>query len=397
MIIACVPGILALVPRIASAGEIADVHSLAQLKAVEPIHMASGWDIRLGISDGGAEAGPWDLIYCLVDWNDGDRPIVEYAPNDFGPVHVQVAFDSPSLSEANRAERDMASMTSAHRLYINAFPVAWKCTCYVHAYLNDRTPVAQKKIDISSVKPCYWATVATYKNVGDPGDVTKPVAQFVHDSYAAMPGFPSMLPAVLDPAEDSADNAKRPAGNYLPGAVPVNEHWISFGGKPSQATRPIDATRPSYPVSVQIEGGVFRIARVDGQAFGSNPRNLLARWWLNDKPVEAPRATHQLFMEQATQMLGMWQNGTALSIEEGIPAWLGAVKAGDVVGVQFLCSAANPSLICENATSQFGMMQQLEAVWNQDRQAQIPLLSNKITFAVTPQLLAAATTTPSSR
>lgn len=45
---------------------IPEVKTLEQLLARKPVHLTNGPDIRLGISGGGRDAGPWKLLYCHV-------------------------------------------------------------------------------------------------------------------------------------------------------------------------------------------------------------------------------------------------------------------------------------------------------------------------------------------
>jgi hypothetical protein len=52
----------------AAARTIADVKTLEDLQNVETIHVNKRWAVRLGLSDGGKDAGPWKLLYCLADF-----------------------------------------------------------------------------------------------------------------------------------------------------------------------------------------------------------------------------------------------------------------------------------------------------------------------------------------
>jgi len=51
-----------------AARTIADVETLQELQSVEPIHVDKRWAVRVGLADGGADAGPWKLLYCLADF-----------------------------------------------------------------------------------------------------------------------------------------------------------------------------------------------------------------------------------------------------------------------------------------------------------------------------------------
>ena len=45
--------------------EIAEVQTMEDLEAVAPIRLERGVEVRLGLNDGGEDAGPWRLLYCL--------------------------------------------------------------------------------------------------------------------------------------------------------------------------------------------------------------------------------------------------------------------------------------------------------------------------------------------
>ena len=90
------------------AEKIATVRTLEELNQRPPIRLKTGWEVRLGFSDGGKAAGPWRLIYCLAKHRDDEKKwrVIRHEGGSFGerlgPVFYQVTAqshrDAPKLT-----------------------------------------------------------------------------------------------------------------------------------------------------------------------------------------------------------------------------------------------------------------------------------------------------------
>lgn len=91
------------IPERRSQSDLPRVQSLEDLQAVKPSRLDENWDVRLGLSDGGALASGWHVLYCLLSYRgEGEAPWPEYSAgrDSLGPLELRI--DGPAgTSRAN--------------------------------------------------------------------------------------------------------------------------------------------------------------------------------------------------------------------------------------------------------------------------------------------------------
>ncbi len=146
-------------------------------------------------------------------------------------------------------------------------------------------------------------------------------------------------------------------------------------------------TQPSAPstVSVQLGEGCF-IVQAEQRNLSSSPSDtLLARWWVNGRPVIPARSEKE-------EPVGMQQSSEGLTREVriafGLPSALGALKAGDRVDLQVLYVPHGSRLVL-TAAGPDSMLVQMVQMAAMTEKPSLPVLSNRMSFVITEALLPA--------
>ncbi len=339
--------------------EIVIVRSVEELRQAELHRLDNGWEVRLGLADGGAEAGPWKLLYCLTRWvGEGEPRIhIEGAVQGkmLGPVFYTLRV--PGRERRALAKMAMAAMAGPEGLYAAVVPVAWRGEFDLEVFAAKGELVARRRLAVKAAEPCYWAQFAR----GRERLVLKGAAPWVvrREVAAAIPQFSEAL--TLWPA-DAKREALRLAegGEPLPGQVP--------------------SRRPAHRLTLALEDDAFVIrSKVKMVVWGD--RRLLARWWVNDKAVLPPRPDGM----EALQVGREVTRGKLLRVAFALPGFLGTPRAGDRIGLQVLYSPARVRPLPRARAEQ----ELRHALADADvRIARVPMLSNRLDFAVTEGLLA---------
>jgi hypothetical protein len=102
----------------------------------------------------------------------------------------------------------------------------------------------------------------------------------------------------------------------------------------------------------------------------------LARWWVNGKPVEAALRKEIVRYHDIARQFSSQQHDR---IAFGLPETLGAIRAGDVVGLQVM--------YCPDGHKPLNHSDEDRYSKRNGRVPAIPLLSDKIEFKITEELL----------
>ena len=339
--------------------EIAIVRSVEELRQAAPHRLGNGWEIRLGLADGGAEAGPWKLLYCLARWvGEGEPRIhIEGAVEGkmLGPVFYTVRM--PGRERRALAKMAMAAMAGGEGLYAAVVPVAWRGEFDLDVFAAQGELVARRRLAVKAAEPCYWAQFA----LGRERLVLKGAAPWVvrREVAAAIPQFSEALS--LWPA-----NAKREALRLAEGGEPL----------PGQ----VPSRHPAHRLTLALEDDAFAIrSKVKMVVWGD--RRLLARWWVNGKAILPPRPDGV----EALRVGRAVTRGKSVRVAFALPGFLGTPRAGDRIGLQVLYSPAMIRPLPKARAEE----ELLHALADADvRNARVPMLSNRLDFLLTEGLLA---------
>ena len=210
------------------APEIPRVTTLEELRALKRVRVGE-WDVRVGMSDGGPEAGPWELVYChAVHTGAGDpprlRPVRGGQDEFLGPLVVW-AMDDRYQRALHRTLTD-AGVLPKEALFCQIVLLPAKAKYRVELLGAEGEPLYRSRIDVTEPRPCHWQPFAEVRRRdGQRMDV------LAEDARAARPrynGAVSILPEVV-PKEPAAKSNEATPRNRLPGAVPADPRWSTLG------------------------------------------------------------------------------------------------------------------------------------------------------------------------
>ena len=356
------------------AAEIAEVRTLEELRQAEAHRLANGWEVRLGLGEPGDEAGPSRLLYCMAKYVGEGEPRIAFKGafrgRLLGPVFFTLAED-----EHARGQMAMQATAPAEALYGAVLATAWRGNYVVRVRGQEGKVVCRRLIKVVDERPCYWAQFAT----GRRRLVRKGAAPWVvrRRVAAAMPTFPQAAPLVLLRDGQIALHGGPRGGMPLPGRIPPGEPWASFLTNPEVWAR--KKGEPAHPLQLTLEDDAF-VVRSWFRLVTWPDLRLLARWWVEGKPVVPPR-TDRI---EATSLGRAIAYGRVMKVAFALPDYLGELGVGDRVGLQVLYS---PGMVRQlPRTRPAGEL--LRAVEPAHAAAaNVPLLSNRLDLVLTRDLL----------
>ncbi len=275
----------------AQAASLAEVISLTDLQRQPPLDAGNGWTIRVGLGLQRADE-PWRIVYALAEHESGTAPPMSYSGpyrgEPLGPVFVDLSRRGDPPRQMMIATSSLVEIAAAGPLwYTRTIPLADAGQFDLRIVRGDGAVLAERLVVVTENPTLHWMT------------------------FAAPQGG-------LDP---------QPAAAYPMATIAVRYETIASSGQ----TRPVPSDANPLPnqLSLKLENGRFEIAaprtvRLDG----STADVLLARWWVNGRPVEAPRRMRAEAVQAAQVTV------TRFPVAP-LPSVVGA-KPGDTVRLQLL-------------------------------------------------------------
>ena len=365
----------------AAARTIADVKTLEDLQNVETIHVNKRWAVRLGLSDGGKDAGPWKLLYCLADFPSVKNTDPALPPpasevsgvmGSLGPVMFTV--DDPQVLQKSLQPAAGEVMTENGLVYCAAIPTAWKGPYRIRVWTWDKRLLAERVISVDEPAPNYWQDLVgseLYPPTIRPG----PYA-LVGPSAA----YPSYEREVIWNLPRGEAQPLKGQATALPGQIPAGNGM--YLEKTLGREIPKEADRPN-PLNISIAAGRLHI---DAPVEMENPsgHHLLARWWVNGKPVMPNPPQNENYRAS-----GPRYPAKSFLFPLTLPGHLGAM-AGDKVTLQVLyCPLGFEYLRPERFRNSERPGQSLGTSWR------LPLLSEPLEFVATSAMLLPSAQRPS--
>jgi hypothetical protein len=347
--------------------QIARVNTLEELRALKAAR-AGDWEVRVGMSEGGSESGPWELVYCHAIYTGAAakpprlRPVSGGQDEVLGPLVVR-AMDERYEMALHRALTE-AGAPPKEALFCQIVLLPTKAKYRVEVLGPEGEPLFRSRIDLREPRPRYWQAFAEVR--WRDGQRRDTLAQ---DPRAARPRYDGVFPVLPDPVPRQVEEKRERSKprNQLPGAVPLDPRWSSLGA-----------------IELAARDGQFVVRSKATKMVLRPDRHLLARWWVNNKAVVPRRELTQLYLQQQEQL----KLGDEISLPLGLPRHLGELKPGDRVALQVMYApAGHQPLPPEGATVQESL--QMEAQRPVHATPPVPLLSNRIELDVTKELLTA--------
>jgi len=347
------------------------VKTFDQLISVEPIELGSGWTVRLGLSDGGEDGGPWMLLYCLADYDPkkeseliGGIPVGNVIYGEIlGPVFYNVKAPDKGITESKDVNviqalygRGLERVLKEKMLFISTFPVSQTGEYILEMFSDDGTPILRKTMLVQNPRPAYWVKFISH-------GIKARIANMAHVRHieGVYPCFDGKKYI------DGGKLKKAIRQNILPGEITPSGNRINGKHK--------------FPLKLSISNGYFVIQREKGSTFFGIEDRILARWWVNDKPVTVDSKS----IVRHKEIHVLITPHTQIKVKLGVPNSLSKLKIGDSIGLQVLYSPSGSRL--------------LSSQWRYDENAQVgrinwdshnePLLSNRLDFLADAHLLAA--------
>ena len=292
-----------------AADAIPDVATIADLRKVPLQRLADGMEVRLGLSDGGEAAGPWRVLYCLIekgrDEGAASGPTTEpvHAVERIGPLRYRVAWGD----EARQLQQHFGGMVqkqSYPSLCAATVKLDRKGVARLQVLTAGHQLVAQRELKVTEVRPAVWTEFARARW----RDETPAQGYVVLDE--ALPAMPR-----LGQAEVEVSTTQPAAESRLPADFHDGEE---------------------SPLRLSLEKEAF-VVRGKKRIFDDAPEQMLARWWVNGKPLvpAGPFDSRRLRQQMRARQVRLINE---VLIDFGLPDYLGELKAGDRIAVQLIWS-----------------------------------------------------------
>ncbi len=338
--------------------ELPTISTLAELRAQSPTHLQTGWDVRVGIADPGKDAGPFILIYADVQSKSPTELPHNRDPHEWlGPLFVRTQWDDVRAEvQQVKAERKISD-----GLYAIAIPTR-KGTCQITVDDGIKTLWEEKKT-FSEVSPSPWQPFVGLS------EIKVPAVHASDQSWAVIPKFLGDQPllALGDFAAKQSD-ADALFNKSLPLVMPLQPDWLP-------PVLGIKAGTP--PLLLALDHDQFILVATGRQMLDWPDKILLARWWVNDKATFPEIGDYKL-----NEMLRKISETGTFNVAFSYPESLHA-KAGDVLALQILYNPNGYEQVVNGPSTP--SREAIDIV----RNPAMPMLSNRLEFKLTKDLLAA--------
>ncbi len=351
-----------------------NVRTLADLKRCEELKVdATPWRVRVGLGDGGAEAGPWKLVYCLASYSGGGDATLSHKGQTYGQMLGPVFLDVLGDNDAERGPPSgsvvmQSTLPGRQCLFAAVVPTAWEGTYRLRIRSPAGHLLAERRLHVTDPRPCYWTEFAIKQDRAVARG--EPVWAVRDNATAARPNSHGVQPLFVFDNREFANGFEQ-AG--LPGTVPLHHEWRSLFRHKQEALK-IGQTPPPLLRLSQTDG-VLTIES-DVRIITWADLYLLARWWVNGEPVLPPRSA-------GVRMISLGRAvtyGNRMQVSIALPDVLGDVEADDRVALQVLYVPGTIGQLPRNRIP--GEM--LKALSAAGPAASTPLLSNRLELDITP-------------
>lgn len=358
-----------------AAEPLAKVYTLEQLQKQPPLSLPGGGVVRLGYCDGGADSGPWALVYCLCS---GDARHLAITSNSLGPVQLEAKWGDQLRMEQDAKMKVPANAGKEPYLYCGAVLLHRKGTCHIAIQTLEHKVLAETDIKVEQPRACYWYSFAQFSRQGDEQLIITRKTPF-----AAYPCYDGTLP-VMSLGETKLMSPERLPSittNCLPGAIPLKEEWMGYYTREMRK-------EPADPLQLMLKDNQFITEARSLKMLDWPDTQLLARWWVNGKAIVPPIAE----VQEAEDMARQLTIGKQMQVTFGLPDTLGELKVGDKVALQVLYVPDGYEALPKSAIQQEAM--KARRFRDNEDTIPVPMLSNRLEFTLTAAMLAGRSIVP---
>jgi beta-lactamase regulating signal transducer with metallopeptidase domain len=166
------------------ASTLQDVRTLADLRQCRKLKVDdTPWRVRFGLADGGPEAGPWKLVYCLADYTAEGSATLSHKGQTYGemlgPVFLDVLGDDDAeLGPLHGMAAMQSTLPGRQCLFAAVVPMAWEGTYRLRIRSPAGHHLAERRLQVTDPTPCYWSEFAIMqdRDAARSGTVSKVVA-----------------------------------------------------------------------------------------------------------------------------------------------------------------------------------------------------------------------------
>jgi len=322
--------------------DIVPVDNVSEMKSLEPIDAGHSWRVQLALTEGDA-AAPWKLLYCRAEWTDQDRPtrpvpFGRYIGRHLGPVVWTISSEGfrETGPDLNSRPAPPMSIEGNGAVYAATLPLGGFKQGYLQVYSAfDGREMARRCITVDKSSTWLWGRFMEQRT-------DKPFGVSV-DFVAACPGMPAFKPMPVKPTGQSG---------------------------------------PS--ISLSVKGGFLSLSS-DKQILPTRGSRLLARWWLNGRPV-SPKTAEEFAVAGDSHTEGL---ASLLRLPATLPSAVLKARPGDKVGLQVMLSPDRIESPAFNLESS-----QCISSLDIDGSPAVPLLSNRFDFKVNASIIAQRSSKP---
>jgi len=301
------------------------VRTWGDLLAQQPLPLASGGSVRLGVSSSEAAAGEPILVYCAT--RDAKEPSgrVAFEGNLLGPLSMTVR---PEGELERRQLQSLMQQIAAEypdrswRLYATPVVMCRPGRYVLSLKTLDGKQVAGRKLRCNKSHYHAWMRWGMPEKLrqlreredgyADEGIVTSARGP------AVVPGCNGMSPIAMSPIAEASDEGTPNAGKERLG-------------------RPLPTLAPkeSDLLKLRVVGGDLWLESPRNLDFQAADENLLVRWWVNGKPV-APLDRQAHILEGGGLLRKLSKEPFRIHLDLDFDAAQLGAKSGDQLGLQVL-------------------------------------------------------------
>jgi len=361
-----------------AAADVQDVRTLDDLRNAPKVVFNEDWDAHFGLADSGADGGPWGLVYCLITARAEAVPAAlpagkSMGGNRLGPFRYRCdPFEDRIMAAAEDSKVPAKPAEAKEWLFCNMVPL----TYHLRIWTGDENVVASRQIEVKEPRACYWQTFARIDRYEDEQKETRFREVPTVKPWAAAPAFDGRVN--LLPAGDLKlphSDAGKEKENQLPGGLPLLGGWDTL-----LAAKPAVGAVSPLGLKLSLAGDRLLIQSTGCQMLDWPDQCVLARWWVNGSPLVPKRNPRLISHAESRQIIETNESIILFTL----PEWLGALRPGDKVGLQVLYSPDEHELVSDPPFEMDHMMSRIQG----RGYATVPLLSNRIDFDVTAEMLA---------
>jgi hypothetical protein len=353
-----------------SAATLPDVLSVGDLLKQPAVSIGGDWVVRVGMSDGGSDAGPWILLYCLASYTGAGQPtqLPLLSDLDLGPLEVKVFWDGKLVERSVPTHRRAAARAVQH-LYCVCIPSPGHGASRLEVADSNGRLLFRRELPPVERSLNYFQDLVGVEHDKRPTGMIRARYRVWPISKPAMPNYAGTRDLLAVAAIPPIDPAKHLLGeNLLPGVLPQVPEWRSHLGAGANEV-------PALGLS--LANGLLILESKPGKIRDWPEECLLARWWVNGKPTMASPPSALLHKEPYSAPLS-----NRIEIAFGLPESLGELKVGDKIEmrVYYFPDGTTPWLFAPLVQPVAPLDDGIDAV-------ALPMASNRIDFTVTQAML----------